>query len=305
MRSFRFVLLFCPLALLLQVGIAAADYPVTLVSTWGSSGTGDGQFSRPQDVAVASDGSVYVFEDGNSRIQRFTAGGAFMLKWGRFGTAIGTFRGARGIAVAPDGSVFAVDPFHVQRFDASGTWLGQFGSASASNPFYDVWAGPDGHAYVVIEGNFHGVEDYLVDGTFVTTLGTSLNWDPLSVSGDGLGHLFACGSQLVVEMTTSGSVVRTFGSQGPGAGQYSAARAVALDPQCNLLVLDGNGQRVVVYDPNGNFLGQFGVRGTGIAVAPDGTIYVADTLGDRVYVFTQVATPAARTSWGRVKADYR
>ena len=42
------------------------------VSKWGTYGAGDGQFSYPWGVAVASDGSVYVADSYNQRIQKFT-----------------------------------------------------------------------------------------------------------------------------------------------------------------------------------------------------------------------------------------
>jgi len=42
------------------------------VSTWGTPGTGDGEFDYPVGVAVASDGSVYVADRGNGRIQKFS-----------------------------------------------------------------------------------------------------------------------------------------------------------------------------------------------------------------------------------------
>ena len=41
--------------------------------TWGTAGTGDGQFSATLgNVAVAPDGSVYVVDGGISRIQKFS-----------------------------------------------------------------------------------------------------------------------------------------------------------------------------------------------------------------------------------------
>ncbi|MDE0721115.1 MAG: hypothetical protein OSB75_11260 [Dehalococcoidia bacterium] len=42
------------------------------VSTWGTEGSDDGEFYYPTGVAVASDGSVYVVDLGNNRIQKFS-----------------------------------------------------------------------------------------------------------------------------------------------------------------------------------------------------------------------------------------
>jgi glucose/arabinose dehydrogenase len=44
------------------------------VSKWGTFGTDEGQFNFPMDVAVASDGSVYVADMVNHRIQKFLPG---------------------------------------------------------------------------------------------------------------------------------------------------------------------------------------------------------------------------------------
>jgi DNA-binding beta-propeller fold protein YncE len=43
-------------------------------SQWGTEGSGDGEFNWPQGVAVASDGSVYVSDSKNNRIQKFAPG---------------------------------------------------------------------------------------------------------------------------------------------------------------------------------------------------------------------------------------
>ncbi len=44
------------------------------ISKWGPEGSGDGQFVHPMDVSVALDGSVYVVDANNSRIQKFLPG---------------------------------------------------------------------------------------------------------------------------------------------------------------------------------------------------------------------------------------
>ena len=76
---------------------------------WGTYGTGDGQFLSPHGVAVASDGSVYVADSENNRIQRFTSAGVFVSQWGNEGTGDGQFLSPWGVAVASDGSVYVAD----------------------------------------------------------------------------------------------------------------------------------------------------------------------------------------------------
>ncbi|WP_265578468.1 PEP-CTERM sorting domain-containing protein [Microcystis aeruginosa] len=41
-------------------------------STFGSSGTGNGQFSLPTGIAVGSGGNIYVADTGNDRVQVFS-----------------------------------------------------------------------------------------------------------------------------------------------------------------------------------------------------------------------------------------
>ena len=36
---------------------------------WGSSGSGDGQFSMPAEIAIDSSGNVYITDQHNNRIQ--------------------------------------------------------------------------------------------------------------------------------------------------------------------------------------------------------------------------------------------
>jgi NHL repeat. len=62
----------------------------TFLGTWGSYGSGNGQFERPKGLAIAPDGTVYAADTNNARIQRFSANGAFLSAWGSGVAATGS-----------------------------------------------------------------------------------------------------------------------------------------------------------------------------------------------------------------------
>ncbi|MBC8447525.1 MAG: hypothetical protein H8D78_07225 [Chloroflexi bacterium] len=60
-----------------------------------------GQLNRPQGAAVAPDGTVYVVEWWNPRIQHFSATGQFSGMWGSLGSGDGQFDWPHGVAPQP------------------------------------------------------------------------------------------------------------------------------------------------------------------------------------------------------------
>ena len=81
----------------------------TFLTTWGSSGTGDGQFDFPFGVATDGSGNVYVADDGNHRIQKFDASGTFLTAWGSDGSGNGQFHFPQGVATDGSGNVYVSD----------------------------------------------------------------------------------------------------------------------------------------------------------------------------------------------------
>src|SRR5918997_981080 len=98
------------------------DSDGNFILNWGSPGSADGQFTNPADIAIDSQGVVYVVDNGNDRIQVFDNNGNFITKWGSRGPAEGQFNNPVGVAVGSDGRVYVTDEGNarVQVFSSGG-----------------------------------------------------------------------------------------------------------------------------------------------------------------------------------------
>ena len=90
----------------------------SFVLAWGTQGSGDGQFDRPEMIACDPDGNIYVVDYENYRIQKYNGEGAFLLKWGSRGSGDGQFEGAEGIACDANGNIYVSDwaRYRIQKF---------------------------------------------------------------------------------------------------------------------------------------------------------------------------------------------
>ena len=89
----------------------------------------------PSGIAFDLDGSIYVSDTLNHRVQRFTRDGVFLSTWGSFGDGDGQFNMPWGVAVDPIGDVYVVDwrNDRVQKFDSDGRFIHRFGSSGGGN----------------------------------------------------------------------------------------------------------------------------------------------------------------------------
>ncbi|RMD79568.1 MAG: 6-bladed beta-propeller [Gammaproteobacteria bacterium] len=125
--------------------------------TIGTRGTAPGQFNLPLQADTAPDGTLYVVDGGNFRVQAFSPQGRFLRAFGELGRYPGQFARPKGIAVDPAGRVYVVDAAfgNFQIFDPQGRlllFIGQRGS-SGGPAVYMLPAGIDvdrrGWIYVV------------------------------------------------------------------------------------------------------------------------------------------------------------
>jgi DNA-binding beta-propeller fold protein YncE len=80
------------------------------VRTIGKRGANDGEFNFPTGMAVGPDGTLYVDDMLNFRVQSFTRDGRFSTSFGRIGVGgPGTFDKIRGVAFDTFGNIYVVD----------------------------------------------------------------------------------------------------------------------------------------------------------------------------------------------------
>jgi hypothetical protein len=112
----------------------------------------------------------------------------------------------------------------------------------------------------------------------------------------------------VVVMLPDGTFLPPIGAVGTdGPARLVSPGRLAVDQtRKRLYVLDGGTDRVVVYDLDGRYLADWNTAGVGIAVAPDGSVFVADGATNQVKVFDPAGAPVrhrrkpADGSWHRL-----
>lgn len=162
--------------------VQAFDYYGNFRFSFGSCGTGNGQFNTP--YGIANDGEyLYVTDSGNARVQVFTLYGVYVSQWGSVGSGDGQFDSPLGIAV-DDKFAFVVDSNNnrLQVFLKDGTYVTSvysFEGIAFNHPtdcFVDetyLWMNDAGNSrWVYIEKNFD---------TYLTNYGV-LRWPNLGLS---------------------------------------------------------------------------------------------------------------------------
>src|SRR5271166_651061 len=90
------------------------------VTQFGSSGSGNGQFSYPTGVAIDASGNIWVVDYGNNRVEEFNSSGTFLSKFGSSGSGNGQFSIPIGIALDSSGNVWVADQSNnrVEKFNS-------------------------------------------------------------------------------------------------------------------------------------------------------------------------------------------
>ncbi|MCJ7511455.1 MAG: TIGR03663 family protein [Anaerolineales bacterium] len=248
----------------------------------GFTGTSAGQFSKPRAIDVAPDGSLYVADTLNHRIQHLAPTGEVLQVWGELGRLDqgeapgGTFNEPWDVAVAPDGSVYVADTWNhrVQHFGPTGEFLGMI-------------------------------------GTFGQAESPTAFWGPRSVAVDEQGRLFVSdtGNKRVAIFDDQGASLGQFGVPGYLEGQLDEPVGLAVDNEGRVYIADTWNQRIQVFEetepnvfepirewPIEGWYGQSLDNKPYLAVSSEGIVCASDPEGYRVLCFDQ--TGKFLQGWG-------
>jgi sugar lactone lactonase YvrE len=119
----------------------------------GVAGPGMDEFDAPTEVAVASNGDIFVADghggNSNARIVKFAKDGKFIKAWGKKGTAPGEFDTPHSLALDSRGRLFVADRNNnrLQIFDQDGKFLEEWKQFSRLSGIYidknDILYGAD------------------------------------------------------------------------------------------------------------------------------------------------------------------
>ena len=258
-------------------GPAAAD--AEFLRTWGTIGTGPGQFRLPDGLGVDTGGSVWVADRDNNRIQKFTWQGRVQpfppFKRTHLTSARGHFNLPYGVAVNGLGELYVADTHNhrIQQFTPEGKLVRMWGRKGRAPGEFDTPRGLTvdvfGNVWVADHTN-QRVQKFSHDGKLLGVFGAN--------GGDG--------------------------SPGSGPGQFFEPRGMASDAEGNIYVAEMVNHRVQVLRNDGSFLRMWGKGGSGgyeqvgsgygefrlpyqTAVDAGGLVWVTDTDNERVQVFTR------------------
>ena len=187
---------------------------------WGSpsgeKSAARGEFNYPQGIAISAQGTMYVTDTGNNRVQVFAPSGQLQAVWGQRGDAPGQFYAPDGIAVDAAGNVYVAEYGNnrVQVLSPDGRPLTSWGSKGNGTT------------------QFSGAAGLALDGSGNVYVADQGNGRILKFSGRG-------------EPSTSWRV----GGNGTGAGQFNTPVGLAVGADGSVYVTDFGNNRVQRFTP--------------------------------------------------------
>lgn len=299
--------------------------------SFGSAGSGEGQLLRPGALAVnESTGDVYVIDRGNGRVEIFNSKGEYVSQFNGSVAPTGEFLFAGenegGIAVDNSanpsdpsrGDVYVLDTGHnvIDKFTASGVYIGQVTGTSPSSPF------PSGELLVAIAtdaegalwvqvGVIEGIIDQFNDSVanqYVSTATPKISNEGAHINTLGtIGLAFDSGDNFYIGLRPEAFQKFTFPAEFSKTGEALAGEldgeettGLAVDLSSDDVYVDHE-TSVAAYGPlGGSAIERFGSPqmqvSEGITIdSATGTVYTANANGQEIDAFSAFVVPDVTT----------
>ena len=251
----------------LEMVISAGDSVSVLspngakLRSFGTRGSGPGQFLDPGGVAVDDEGNILVADSGNHRIQKFTKDGQFLASVGTKGTGLLQFNNPIGVA------------FHNKKLYVADKSNHRIEVLNSDLTFSSIIGGKRGYK----SGEF------------------SYPW---GVTCDGTGGVYVADSanNRIQVFTASGKFLRKFGRRGKEEGELDYPVGVAVDSRGMVFVSESDNHRISVFTTEGQFVKSFGQYGGNagqfkhpmqLAIYDNNVLCVCDRDNGRVQTFIE------------------
>ena len=274
-----------------------------------SSGTAPGQFNNDTAIAARSGEGVtqiYVSDTFNNRVQMYYSGCSCWTTYGGLlaGTGLGQFNSPLNLGVDGSGNIFVADTGNnrIQEYTGS-SWITI--SAPSLVEATGSFASPSGLALdaannvYVFESSYGDIQEYSQATSTWSQVAAFSSYPKTGGGGIGMGVNSAGTSFYVADNQENLIYLYTGGVWSVFVSGLDIPWDVKVDRFGNVLEADsGTGttasNRIQVFDPNGNYITQFGGYGvgngqmyypSGVGLDFEGNAYVADSGNNRIEVF--------------------
>lgn len=290
------------------VALAAVATPAraleyTLGSQYGPIGTAGGSFQGAVDVAISSfNNQVYIVDQSNHRVQRFSKAGVYLGHFGSLGNGNGQLTRPSGIAIDNEGNAWVADQDNnrIAKFSPTGTHIGNYGSFGSGDGQFNTNSLRMGVAYskrfnfvYATDARNNRIQRFTTAGVFSIKFGASGTGNgqfnnPASVAADKDGNIYVAdlNNNRIQKFNAGGGYLTKWGSTGTSTGQFDKPSDVSVDETGIVHVADRSNKRIQAFTGNGGFLAAYGSAATsefnspmGVAADSDGKVWVVDSLG--------------------------
>jgi DNA-binding beta-propeller fold protein YncE len=224
--------------------------------SFGSKGSGEGQFKEPRGVVVDNDDNIMIADALNHRIQKFTADGKFIVAMGSLGSQPLQFNYPTGIAVNPENKLIYVSEsvnYRVQILKPNLAFHKSFGSLGSDKGQFDQPRGiafdSKQNVYVSEHSMNTCIQIFTQEGEHLRWLGDARLNCPYDVCIDSNDIAYVCDrfNHRVCIFDSNGTLFHSFGTKGKSPGQFNGPCGITVDKNGLLYVSEYDNGRVQIF----------------------------------------------------------